>query len=136
MASKFLQLLFCTIFSLILTVPLSWAQGASQIASGVLANYKQALSSKSSKKIAQVFHPEAVLLPNDNLYVSGRKGIAHVFSGLENIDFEEDFEIQEAFESGELIVVQTENRGKWANPENTVRSSRRSLSSARFSGMV
>lgn len=109
---------YCFAFSIILvftSMNIVQAQTASQIAESVLAKYAEALSSKSSKKISSVFHSSATLLPNDAQYVEGRKGISNAFKGLESIEFQETFQVINAFEEGHMVVVQTENRGSWRN---------------------
>lgn len=97
----------------------SYSQDASRIAEGVLKKYAEALSSSSSKNISRVFHSSAVLLPNNSIYVQGRKGISNAFKGLESLEFNESFQVMNAFEEGEVIIVQTENRGKWKNPKTS-----------------
>ena len=82
----------------------------------LLDDYESALRSKSSEKIARIFHEDATILPEGKNIVSGRANIVQHFKGLETIDFEENFIVEESFLAGAYIVVQTKNRGRWSMP--------------------
>lgn len=84
----------------------------------VFANYEEALSSKSAEKVANSFFEDARILPEGKNVVIGRNAIIEHFSGLESIDFQESFEIEEVIESGDNFIVQTKNIGSWRNPES------------------
>ena len=85
----------------------------------LLDEYSVALGSKSAQNVAEIFHEEAQLSPEDGNVVQGRAKIQEHFKGLETIDFEENFEIQEVLPTDNLIIVRTLNTGKWNNLDNT-----------------
>lgn len=85
----------------------------------LLDEYSIALGSKSALSIAQIFHEDAQLLPENGNVVLGRSGIQEHFKGLESIDFEENFEIKEVLSAKDMAIVRTLNTGKWNNLENT-----------------
>ncbi len=84
----------------------------------LLDEYSKALSSKSAAKIAAVFHENAIILPEGKTVVKGTASIVENFKELEKLDFEEKFEIQEILPAGEIAIIQTQNIGRWSNPEN------------------
>ena len=101
----------------IVTIACTKEVNDSEVVRSLLDEYQVALSSKSSKKIAQVFHKDATILPEGKNVVVGRAGITEHFKGLETIDFKEEFVVDESFWAGEYIVVQTKNLGRWSTPD-------------------
>ncbi|MBV6655397.1 MAG: Dabb family protein [Mameliella sp.] len=85
----------------------------------LLDNYAVALGSKSAQQVAELFHKDAQLMPEGKAVVDGRAAIQDHFKGLESIDFEERFEIQEVLPSGNFTIVRTLNTGKWSSLDKT-----------------
>ena len=85
----------------------------------LLNEYSIALGSKSAQNVAELFHEEAQLLAEGKNAVQGRAKIQEHFIGLESIDFEENFEIKDVVQAGNLSIVRTRNSGKWNNLDKT-----------------
>ena len=83
----------------------------------LLDNYEVALSSKSSSNVADCFHNDAFILPEGKQIVKNREGIMDNFKGLETIDFDEKFVIEETILAGDFVIVQTKNIGSWKDPK-------------------
>lgn len=82
-----------------------------------LDQYATAVSSKSTSKMADCFHDDAMILPEGKPVVSGREEIDESFKWLESVDFSEKFIIEEVIEAGDYRIVRTRNLGSWKNPK-------------------
>lgn len=82
-----------------------------------LNQYATAVSSKSTSKMADCFHDDAMILPEGKPVVSGREEIDESFKWLESVDFSEKFIIEEVIEAGDYRIVRTRNLGSWKNPK-------------------
>ena len=104
---------------LVMTTSLFGCKGTpdQKVLNEVFSTYEKALSSKSAENVANSFFDDAKILPEGKPIVEGRTAIVEHFSGLETIDFEEKFIIEEVIASGEHFIVQTKNVGLWNNPE-------------------
>lgn len=83
----------------------------------LLDKYGGAVGSKSSSKMADCFHDDAMILPEGKPVVKGRKEIVESFKWLESVDFAEEFIIEEVIEAGEYNIVRTRNIGNWKDPK-------------------
>ena len=84
----------------------------------LLDEYSAALSSKSAENVAGIFHTQAQVLPEGNNVAQGRAEIEALFKGLETIDFEENFEVQEVLPADDMVIVRTVNKGMWSSLES------------------
>ena len=83
----------------------------------LLDEYGTAVGSKSSSKMADCFHDDAMILPEGKPVVKGRKEIVESFKWLESVDFSEEFIIEEVIAAGEYNIVRTRNIGSWKDPK-------------------
>lgn len=104
-----LVFLFCTLISCTKSVSNDEIQN-------LIDNYAESLQSKSAEAMAANFHNEAILFPEGKASIKGKENITEFFKQLESIDFEEEFEIIEVIEGGELLILNTLNTGKWKDP--------------------
>jgi len=79
----------------------------------LLDQYGSAVGSKSSLKMADCFHDDAMILPEGKPIVKGREEIIESFKWLESVDFVEQFIIEEVITTGEYSIVRTRNIGSW-----------------------
>ncbi|WP_224484521.1 Dabb family protein [Robertkochia aurantiaca] len=84
----------------------------------LLNEYREALGSKSAENVADIFHDDAVLLAEGTNPIRGREAIIEHFRQIEDLDFNEDFKVQEIIKSGEYLIVETDNIGSWSDPES------------------
>lgn len=82
-----------------------------------LDQYGNAVSSKSTSKMADCFHDDAIILPEGKPIVNGRKEIIESFKWLESLDFAEQFIIEEVITAGDYKIVRTRNLGSWKDPK-------------------
>ena len=83
----------------------------------VLDQYGSAVGSKSTSKMADCFHDDAMILPEGKPTVKGREEIVESFKWLESLDFAEQFIIEEVIQAGEYSIVRTRNIGSWTDPK-------------------
>ena len=116
MKIKLLTLL--TIFSLT-SLTLTHAQDSAleKDVREVLDQYGNAVGSKSTLKMADCFHDDAMILPEGKPIVKGREEIIESFKWLESVDFAEQFIIEEIIAAGEYSIVRTRNLGSWKDPK-------------------
>lgn len=120
MKTKLITLL--TFFSLI-SITLTQAQesASEKDIRALLDQYGSAVGSKSTTKMADCFHDDAMILPEGKPIVKGREAIIESFKWLESVDFAEQFIIEEVITAGEYSIVRTRNIGSWKDP-NTAES--------------
>ena len=116
MKTKLITLL--TFFSLI-SITLIHAQESTlgKDIRALLDQYGSAVGSKSSSKMADCFHDDAMILPEGKPIVKGREEIIESFKWLESIDFAEKFIIEEVITASEYSIVRTRNIGSWKDPK-------------------
>jgi len=116
MKTKLITLL--TFFSLI-SITLTHAQESvlSKDVRALLDQYGSAVGSKSTSKMADCFHDDAIILPEGKPIVYGREEIIESFKWLESVDFAEKFIIEEVISAGEYSIVRTRNIGNWKDPK-------------------
>lgn len=83
----------------------------------LLDQYGSAVGSKSSSKMADCFHDDAMILPEGKPIVKGREEVVESFKWLESVDFTEEFLIEEVIPAGEYSIVRTRNIGSWKDPK-------------------
>ena len=110
MKTKLITLL--TFFSLI-SITLTQAQesASEKDIRALLDQYGSAVGSKSTTKMADCFHDDAMILPEGKPIVKGREAIIESFKWLESVDFAEQFIIEEVITAGEYSIVRTRNIG-------------------------
>jgi len=111
-------LTFLTIFSLAsLTITHAQDSALKKDVREVLDRYGNAVGSKSTLKMADCFHDDAMILPEGKPIVKGREEIIESFKWLESVDFAEQFIIEEVIMAGEYNIVRTRNIGSWKDPK-------------------
>jgi len=118
MKTKLITLL--TFFSLI-SITLIHAQESAfgKDIRALLDQYGSAVGSKSTTKMADCFHDDAMILPEGKPIVKGREEIIESFKWLESVDFAEQFIIEEVITAGEYSIVRTRNIGSWKDPKTS-----------------
>ena len=85
----------------------------------LLDQYGSAVGSKTSSKMADCFHDDAMILPEGKPIVKGREAIVESFKWLESVDFTERFIIEEVIKADDYSIVQTRNIGSWTDPKTS-----------------